>query len=90
MRVDVNSVTSDLLIKYVLTVSLKDLCLRKRLLSESDITLRKAIQAGQAGEQTKKQAEELATSETPEIDISFLTRTHKNGDRTHSQSNLNE
>ena len=81
---------SDLLIKYILIVRPKDLRLTERLPSEPDLTLKKAIQAGQAGEQTKKQAEELATSETPEMDISFIKRRHKNRDRTHSQSNLNE
>ena len=59
----------DSLMKDILIVNLKDLVLSECLLREPDLTLRKAIQAGQTAKETKNWAKELTTSKTLEMDI---------------------
>ena len=59
----------DSLIKDILVIGFKDLRLTERLFREPDLTIRKSIYVGQAAEETKRQAKELATSEIPEMYI---------------------
>ena len=73
----------DFLIKDILIVGLKNLHLTDCLLWEPDIILRKAIQVNQATKEIKRQAWELTTSKTPEMDGSFIKCWHKNRPGTH-------
>lgn len=73
------------LVKDILIVGLKDLCLTECLLRELVLTLTKAVQAGQATEEMKSQAEELTNSETPERDISLIKHKNKNRRGAHFQ-----
>ena len=71
-------------------MGLKDLRLTERLRSEPELTVKKAIQVGQATEETKRQAKELATSEIPEMDILLMKSRQKNKPATHSLTNRDE
>ena len=51
----------DSLIRDILIIGITDNRLRERLLREANLTLDKAIQAGQASEETKEQSRVLAT-----------------------------
>ena len=59
-------------VKDILIVRLKDLCFAEHLLRKLDLTLSKPIKTGYAAKETKMQAKELVTSQTPEMDISFI------------------
>lgn len=63
------------------------MCLTECLLRKLVLTLTKAVQAGQATEEMKSQAEELTNSETPERDISLIKHKNKNRCGAHFQQN---
>ena len=73
------------LIKDILIVGLKDLHPKEYLLREPVIM--KAIQADQVTKERNRQAKELKTSETQDMDVAFIKEKHKNRPRTLSQTN---
>ncbi len=71
---------SDLLIKDILICGINDLRLSKRLLREAELTLEKAIQAGQAAEETRRQTRALATNDTDIEEVNTIKRKNRQRD----------